>query len=637
MKRSRRATTPERAPPGRPGWRLLAVALAALAYFTVASSEGVPLSPAPPRTYSLLDSDDIVPHHPHYGYYNLLVDGFLDGQLGVPVRPQRALLALPDPYDPVANDGHRQNDAALFRGRYYLYFGPTPAVVFFLPARLLGLRVTEALATAVFALGAFAAQLALLDLLLRRYFPGARPWMVALSVAALLCCNWMPHLLVYPAVYQVAIACGQCFLFAAILLLVDGALRRAPGRLALGSLCLGLAVGARATCVLAVPLVGLLAMHLARGGWGPALRRELLALFVPVASCGALLGLYNLLRFGSIFETGYRLTLSVVDASRMATFTWGNLVAGLYFYLLAPLKTSALFPFLGASSAYPGDLPPGYIVSDVSGLLASSPVMAGALALPFIARGLARRGPLGAIPVALAAVGAGILLFVAFGFPFAAARYQADFAALLLLPALLAWFHLRDAAETPRARAGLSVAFAALAACSVVAGVATATGGSGGFVRLASPGAWRAWERAFEPLTVALASGSRARLLERRDAPLVFRYEDRRLRLAADDATRLVVWLPRDGTLDLTAGFASNPQTVPGVRLGYSVCDGDRWVLGAQLPARSTYHLHLTRGLHEVRLVAVDGRHAPCDAGERPFAVRMEQPSLTFGRQALLP
>ena len=60
-------------------------------------------------------------------------------------------------------------------------------------------------------------------------------------------------------------------------------------------------------------------------------------------------------------------------------------------------------------------------------------------------------------------------------------------------------------------------------------------------------------------------------------------------------------------------------------------------MLGAQLPARSTYHLHLTRGLHEVRLVAVDGRHAPCDAGERPFAVRMEQPSLTFGRQTLLP
>ena len=62
-------------------------------------------------------------------YYNLLVDGFRHGHLYLPVKPEPELLALENPYDPVANAAYRLLDPSLYNGRYYLYFGPVPAVV----------------------------------------------------------------------------------------------------------------------------------------------------------------------------------------------------------------------------------------------------------------------------------------------------------------------------------------------------------------------------------------------------------------------------------------------------------------------------------------------------------------------------
>ena len=73
-------------------------------------------------------------HLPQHRYYNLLADAFRAGQTSLLVTPSPELLALPNPYDPAQNAALRLHDATLYRGRYYLYFGPTPALVLFLPS-----------------------------------------------------------------------------------------------------------------------------------------------------------------------------------------------------------------------------------------------------------------------------------------------------------------------------------------------------------------------------------------------------------------------------------------------------------------------------------------------------------------------
>ena len=63
-------------------------------------------------------------------YYNLLAQAFQNGQLHLLLEPSAELLALENPYD----YHNRENvphlwDASLYQGKYYLYWGPVPALI----------------------------------------------------------------------------------------------------------------------------------------------------------------------------------------------------------------------------------------------------------------------------------------------------------------------------------------------------------------------------------------------------------------------------------------------------------------------------------------------------------------------------
>ena len=71
-------------------------------------------------------------------YYNLLVDGFRAGHLNLKTEAPLGLTQLADPYDPAANahfrlGSDRLYDLSYYKGRLYLYFGVTPALILFWP------------------------------------------------------------------------------------------------------------------------------------------------------------------------------------------------------------------------------------------------------------------------------------------------------------------------------------------------------------------------------------------------------------------------------------------------------------------------------------------------------------------------
>jgi hypothetical protein len=66
-------------------------------------------------------------------YYNLLGRAFAGGKLYLPLEPAPELLALRDPWDERANQKYALQDTVLFNKHYYLYHGPTPALVLFMP------------------------------------------------------------------------------------------------------------------------------------------------------------------------------------------------------------------------------------------------------------------------------------------------------------------------------------------------------------------------------------------------------------------------------------------------------------------------------------------------------------------------
>jgi hypothetical protein len=67
-------------------------------------------------------------------YYNLLVRGFRAGQLSLRKEVPPGFAQLADPYDPIENAHYRSGphsilDLSYYKGKFYLYFGVTPAVL----------------------------------------------------------------------------------------------------------------------------------------------------------------------------------------------------------------------------------------------------------------------------------------------------------------------------------------------------------------------------------------------------------------------------------------------------------------------------------------------------------------------------
>ena len=226
--------------------------------------------------------------------------------------------------------------------------------------------------------------------------PGTRRWVLLAGTVCLALTNVVPFILRRPAQYEVAISCGYCFEMAGLLLCVS-ALR--PGRedrlrLALGSMCLGLAVGGRLTLVFG----GLAAFGVAL--WAIRSRREsprvLVAALGPFALCMLLLAAYNAERFGAASEVpgvSYALTGFEPTVADYYNLKW--LLPGPASYPFKAARLALTFPhaFLMTSSSLPVRLPSGYggsasnpYAEPTGGVLPTMPIILFLAALPVIWR-----------------------------------------------------------------------------------------------------------------------------------------------------------------------------------------------------------------------------------------------------------
>jgi len=415
-------------------------------------------------------------------YYNLLVRGFQSGHLSLSREAPAALARLPDPYDPVANVRLREaaeplHDLSYYRGKLYLYFGVTPALLLFWPyAALTGHYLLHRGAAAIFCAGAFLAAAVLLRSIQRRHFPEARAGVLAGCALALGLATGMPILLARADVYEVAIAGGAMGIFLSL-----AALWRAlqqPGSagswLAAASTAYGVAVASRPSllpgaAILLIPVF-----------WGEGRRdrrwlRNLGCAAGPLILIGLGLLVYNDRRFGAPLEFGqrYQLAGSRQDAGHLYSprFLWFNFRV----YFLEPGRWTRSFPFVGGSSS--PSLPAGHRpVEDPFGVLVDIPLAWLALAAPLAWRGRppAERAVLRSFVIAIAWLCGSAVLVLGL-LDGNCSRYEVDFLPELILLAVLGVLGLeRTLAGRPTMRhilggagsllLGLSVAFNLLAA-----------------------------------------------------------------------------------------------------------------------------------------------------------------------------
>jgi hypothetical protein len=295
-------------------------------------------------------------------YYDDLAEAFLDGHLYLLIQPDPHLLAMDNPYNLSARTEltrmgvETPTDLSFYRGKFYLYWGPVPALLL-ASIRLFSSQqpIGDFFLAFVFGVGILLAQSFLLLILWDGYFRTLPKWTLYLSIF-LSGLSWAAGLLRYEhdhaRVYEAAIAGGQFFLISGLLMAFTALTRPSISnwRLVLSGLLWALAIGSRHILVVPLGLIIILTAF-----WLLRIKTDFVTKIAQLLSLGLLLilgggslGWYNWVRFGSISETGFSYALAGVDLQEHSSelFSVSYIIQNLYNYLLNPPHFMSAFPFV---------------------------------------------------------------------------------------------------------------------------------------------------------------------------------------------------------------------------------------------------------------------------------------------------
>ena len=407
-----------------------------------------------------------VSHEATSNYYSLLATSFRNGELSLPLKPDPALLQLPNPYDPAARQGIKvPQDLSLYNGKFYLYWGPAPSALLAVAQPFLPGRMAEVDLLFLFMCGIFLAQYLLIMHIWERFFPDIPKWMLILSVLLIGFANPALWMLSQPKIYETAIAGAQFFFIAGFVSAVLALDRQPPSRLglAVAGAFWGLAVGTRSVAVFPVIFMTFMVVYRLFKVYRHSFLRfvaELLPLGLALFAGAVGFVWYNWARFGSFLETGftYQLAAPYLQKHLDELFLPAYIFQNLYNYLLNPFTIKGTFPFLypirgQITEVLPWQtLPELYTAQAITGLLCAVPFLVFAiLPIASLLKEFFRKGHstnlgqdsqgLSLNWISTSLLGSFLLPFISLlAFFWAAMRYAEDFMpALLVLSIIGLW------------------------------------------------------------------------------------------------------------------------------------------------------------------------------------------------------
>ncbi|NLO91705.1 MAG: hypothetical protein GX410_06915 [Elusimicrobia bacterium] len=273
------------------------------------------------------------------GTYYDLTRAFMQGQLSLPQTPPPEMLALRDPYQFGVAWKYGAWDLSLYNGKFFLYFGPAPALM-----RLLVLGRASQAAWVVLYCSACAFFFCLILAKAReKFFPQVSDFSLALLCASVAFSPLLVYLCAAYSLHVEAVIASTAFMLAGAYLVFSDL--GSPGwRYALAAgLCFALAGASRVNAFLAVlPFAAYYAMC-ARGNW-----RRSAAFLAPLAAVVFALMLYNYLRFDNPLEFGvsYQLNSTRPIVAGGKFFSISYIAGNLHRYILLLPRFSSQPPFL---------------------------------------------------------------------------------------------------------------------------------------------------------------------------------------------------------------------------------------------------------------------------------------------------
>jgi len=283
----------------------------------------------------------------HTDYYDLLVQGWREGHLYLPITPKPRLLTRANPY----NYRYVRDwlwDASLYNRHYYLYWGPAPGLCLWFFKTITGYadKVHDQWLVLWFMLIRLYAGAALIIAYARAQAPQLPSWALQLAILVFGLASPTLYFMARPLIYEASISAGQAFVFLGLLLAYFGAQRpRARTRcFVLAGICFAFALSSRGSLIVVTPLlvvVTAIAANREAGYPRRSIARDLLALGLPVAVAIALNLIYNKLRFDSFSEFGLKYQLTSPPFKSEGRFVLPNIVS----YLTSAVAWSCKFPF----------------------------------------------------------------------------------------------------------------------------------------------------------------------------------------------------------------------------------------------------------------------------------------------------
>lgn len=423
-----------------------------------------------------------------YQQYGALAHSLLNGRLDLEEDPPAELVAMDNPYDAAARDALQIQggrwDHALYNGRYYVYFGIVPCLLFQLPFEALTGIQNLAYAPCMVILGLvfLVSTFGVMGHLVRRWFPATSSAAYLLAVAAVVLGSQFYTLLVRPYIYEYAILCGAALLMLGLWLWFASAATpiTRPGplaaKLAAGSLCVALVAGCRPQmelfAFLAIPIFwqryGTRRRLFSRSGL-----REALAFLLPIAVVAAGLMWYNYARFGSPFDFGANYNITGNDMTQRG-FNVVRIGPAVFTSLLDLPRLQSIFPYLQETNVQTNAVIRTISEKFCGGMLATTPYT-WALVLPAVPLGrrALRRRPAAAAVVYGAILAMLVMTVVDCQMAGVLYRYLMDYSPVLLLGAALCWF-LAESALTRYAAVGEKLAATLLPAMRIAMTLALA-------------------------------------------------------------------------------------------------------------------------------------------------------------------
>lgn len=313
----------------------------------------------------------------------------ISGKSYIDKEPSTDLLELDNPYDTTQRIRNRDGwDIALFNGKYYVYFGILPELLFFVPYMLINNKVLPSgEVVLLFSIFAILGLTMLMIEIIKKWFNKVPFKLCFFSEIILLSGSLIFNVIGRPELYEVAAISALCLSVYGILFAFKFFTNEDQKYkdLLLASIFLALAVACRPTSLfVSIIVIPLIIMQLIKNiKQRKNIIKIILSVGIPYLSVGLLLMFYNYIRFKNPFEFGAKYQLTINDLIHLK-YRIMTIPVGLYTAFLKIPHFIQDFPFIktdGKTISFFGYF---YTEDNIGGLFTLVPTTLSVLLIPKI-------------------------------------------------------------------------------------------------------------------------------------------------------------------------------------------------------------------------------------------------------------